>query len=58
MENIIIGVVFIGAIAYLGKQLASHFSPKSTGCAKGCGGACGQINFEIPEQEKIANKKL
>ena len=49
MENLIIGIIFLGAVAYLGKQLMSHFSPKNVGCAKGCGGACG-----IDADKKIA----
>ena len=50
MENLIIGIIFLGAVAYLGKQLMSHFNPKNVGCAKGCG-SCGAIDFD-----KIAAK--
>ncbi|WP_337041239.1 FeoB-associated Cys-rich membrane protein [Emticicia sp. 17c] len=37
IENIIIGVVFLGALVYLGNMVRKQFTAKSAGCAKGCG---------------------
>lgn len=46
MENIIIGLIFISAIAYLGNIVRKNFSfNNKAGCAKGCG-SCGAIDFE------------
>jgi hypothetical protein len=45
MENIIIFIIFAGALTYLGKRIYDNFQTKN-GCAKGCGGACGQIDVD------------
>jgi FeoB-associated Cys-rich membrane protein len=46
MENIIIGLIFLSAIAYLGNIVYQNFKPKNNaGCAKGCG-SCGAIDFD------------
>jgi FeoB-associated Cys-rich membrane protein len=46
MENIIIGLIFLSAIAYLGNIVYQNFNPKNkAGCAKGCG-SCGAIDFD------------
>lgn len=45
MENIIIGIIFVGAVAYLVNLVRKNFSPKQTGCSKGCG-ACGAIDAD------------
>ena len=37
IESIVIGIVFLGALAYLGNVVKNQFSAKNTGCAKGCG---------------------
>lgn len=38
IENIVIGVVFLGALAYLGNMVRKQFTAKNNaGCAKGCG---------------------
>ena len=38
IETIIIGIVFIGALAYLGNTVRKQFTVKNNaGCAKGCG---------------------
>lgn len=38
IENIVIGVVFLGALAYLGNTVRKQFAAKNNpGCAKGCG---------------------
>ncbi|CAH0995347.1 hypothetical protein EMA8858_01468 [Emticicia aquatica] len=54
IENIIIGLVFLGALFYLGNNIRKQFSAKSSGCA-GCGGNCKTTNFDfvdLPEIEK------
>ena len=45
MENVIIGLVFIGALAYLTKLVYKMFFTKQSGCAKGCG-TCSAIPTE------------
>jgi hypothetical protein len=46
MENIIIGLIFLSAIAYLGNIVYQNFNPKNkAGCSKGCG-SCGAIDFD------------
>jgi hypothetical protein len=52
-ENIIILIVFVGALAYLFNIVRKQFSSKNTTCAKNCGGACG-AEIKIPEiKERI-----
>ena len=36
-ESIFIGLLFIGALGYVGNRLRKEFSPKKLGCGKGCG---------------------
>jgi len=48
MENIVIGVVFILAAAFLGRLVYKQFWGKQEGCAKGCGGSCS--NMELPSE--------
>jgi hypothetical protein len=46
MENIIIGSIFLSAIAYLGNIVYQNFNPKNkAGCSKGCG-SCGAVDFD------------
>lgn len=56
-ENIIIGIIFLSALAYLFTAVRKQFSTKSTGCAKGCGGACSTIDFKKIEAEMQKNKQ-
>jgi hypothetical protein len=37
LESIIISILFLGALGYVGNRLRKELSPKSSGCAKGCG---------------------
>lgn len=37
VENVLILLLFLGALAYLGNLARQAFSPKSAGCPKGCG---------------------
>jgi hypothetical protein len=36
-ESIFIGLLFIGALGYVGNRLRKELSPKKSGCGKGCG---------------------
>jgi FeoB-associated Cys-rich membrane protein len=46
MENLIIVLIFVSAVAYLGNLVYKNFNPKNkAGCAKGCG-SCGAIDFD------------
>lgn len=36
-ENIIIGLAFVAALAYLFNLVRTQFNTKQDGCAKGCG---------------------
>jgi hypothetical protein len=37
MEIIVIGLLFLGALGYVGNRLRKELSPKKSGCGKGCG---------------------
>jgi hypothetical protein len=37
IQQVLIGIIFLGAIFYLGRMIARNFSPNKKGCAKGCG---------------------
>ncbi|WP_347157620.1 FeoB-associated Cys-rich membrane protein [Pontibacter chitinilyticus] len=43
VQHILILVIFIAALAYIGRMLYRSFTVKS-GCAKGCG-SCATIDF-------------
>jgi hypothetical protein len=51
MENIIIGIIFVAALAYLGRIVYRQFTVKNASCAKNCGGACG-VKIDFPEEMK------
>lgn len=36
-ETILIGLLFIGAVGYVGNRIRKELSPKKSGCGKGCG---------------------
>ena len=56
VETIIIIMVFLAAVGYLLNVVRNSFNTKNGGCAKGCGGACGSIDFKKIEAE-INRKK-
>ncbi len=56
VETIIIVLLFLVAVVYLLNTVRKSFSAKSSGCTKGCGGACSSIDFKKLEAE-IAKKK-
>ncbi|MDI9863704.1 FeoB-associated Cys-rich membrane protein [Flectobacillus sp. DC10W] len=46
MENIIIALIFLAAIAYLVRLVWNNFNPKNTaGCSKGCG-SCAALDAD------------
>ena len=47
IQYLLIGALFIAAAFYVGRIFyRAFFSKTAAGCAKGCGGACGQIDVE------------
>ncbi len=48
IENIIIGAIFLSALAYLGNMVRKQFTAKNAGCAKGCG-TCNVDFSKLPE---------
>ena len=54
LQQIVLILIFLGAVAYLGLMVYRGFQAKS-GCASGCG-KCGAIDFAKIEQ-KIKDKE-
>ena len=50
IENIFIGLVFVGAVAYLVNTIRKQFSSKSSGCAS-CKSNCQVSKIEIPTEK-------
>ena len=47
MQYLLIGLLFVAAAFYVGRIFyRAFFSRTAAGCAKGCGGACGQIDID------------
>ena len=47
IQYFLIGALFVAAAFYVGRIFyRAFFSKTAAGCAKGCGGACGQIDVE------------
>ena len=47
IQYFLIGVLFVVAAFYVGRIFyRAFFSKTAAGCAKGCGGACGQIDID------------
>ncbi len=56
MENVIIAIIFLAAVAYLGNIVIKNFSiKKNAGCSKGCG-SCGAIDFDKIAAEMEAKR--
>jgi len=55
LQQVLIVLIFLGAIAYLGLIVYRTFQAKS-GCASGCG-KCGAVDFAKIEQQ-IRDKKI
>jgi hypothetical protein len=56
IQQILVILLFAGAVVYLGRLLYRSFQAKSTGCATGCG-KCGAVDFEKIEAQ-IKSKGL
>ena len=47
VQYFLIGALFVAAAFYVGRIFyRAFFSRTAAGCAKGCGGACGQIDID------------
>jgi len=47
IQYLLIGALFMAAAFYVGRIFyRAFFSKTAAGCAKGCGGACGQLDIE------------
>ena len=47
IQYLLIGVLFLAAAFYVGRIFyRAFFSKTAAGCAKGCGGACGQLDID------------
>lgn len=49
-QEVLVWLIFSGALLYIGKLLYRSFKPGTSGCAKGCG-SCGAIDFKKLEKE-------
>ena len=47
LQYLLIGALFMAAAFYVGRIFyRAFFSKSAAGCAKGCGGACGQLDVD------------
>ena len=47
IQYFLIGALFLAAAFYVGRIFwRAFFSKTAAGCAKGCGGACGQLDVD------------
>ena len=47
LQYLLIGALFVAAAFYVGRIFwRAFFSRTAAGCAKGCGGACGQLDVD------------
>ena len=47
IQYFLIGALFVAAAFYVGRIFyRAFFSKSAAGCAKGCGGACGQLDVD------------
>ena len=56
VQQIIVFLIFIVAVAYMARLLYRTFFSKAEGCAKGCG-SCGGLDFKKIEQEMAKRKE-
>lgn len=49
MQQILVLLIFIGAVAYLGKIIYNHFTTQSN-CSSGCG-KCNSIDIKKIEEQ-------
>lgn len=52
LENLVIFAIFSGAAFFLVKLVYKQFWGKQEGCAKGCGGACSNMEQKVDFSKK------
>lgn len=57
IQQLLVVLLFAGALAYLGRLLYKSFKAKSAGCASGCG-KCGAIDVAKIESQIRESKKV
>ena len=58
IQYCLIGVLFVAAAFYVGRIFwRAFFSKTAAGCAKGCGGACGQLDVDALQRTIEARAK-
>jgi hypothetical protein len=55
IQQLIVGLFFLGALVYLGRLLYRSFTAKSAGCASGCG-KCGASSLDLNKIEAQLKK--
>jgi len=55
IQQILLGLVFLGAILYLGRLIIRQFKAES-GCASGCG-KCGALDIKDIEKRYNASRQ-
>lgn len=55
IQQILLGLIFLGAVVYLGRLIMRQFRAES-GCASGCG-KCGALDIKEIEKKLNALKK-
>ena len=50
IQEILIGLVFIGALWYVGRMVIKAFRGSAAGCSTGCG-KCGALDFTKLEKQ-------
>lgn len=56
IQEIIVWLIFLAALAYIGKIAYRSFKPKNGVCDKGCGG-CNTVDFKELEQKIKKDKE-
>jgi hypothetical protein len=59
LQQIVIGLVFMGALAFIGRMMFRSFQAKHA-CSSGCG-KCGAVDFNKIEKEinsSLAKQKI
>ena len=58
LQYCLIAALFVAAAFYVGRIFwRAFFSKTAAGCAKGCGGACGQLDVEALQRTIEARAK-
>ena len=56
IQQILVGLMFLGAVFYAGRLVYKSFQGKAAGCATGCG-KCGAVDFEKIEAQIKSNNQ-